>query len=78
MDEKKIIDLKNKVIDLKRFSFILLALCGFLAIGLVLPDGAVAPEHQAIMVGLNFILLFAALFFHRSAMAAQRIINEEE
>ncbi|MDG5786487.1 YrhC family protein [Evansella sp. AB-P1] len=77
MDEKKIIDLKNKVIDLKRFAFILLALCGFLAIGLVLPDN-IAGEHQGMMIGLNALLLIAAIYFHRTALATQRKLLEEE
>ncbi|MBU9713353.1 YrhC family protein [Evansella tamaricis] len=71
------IDLKNKVIDLKRFAFILLALSGFLSVGLVLPNETITAEQQGMIVGLIGILLLSAFFIHRSAMTTQRIINEE-
>ncbi|SDY49447.1 YrhC-like protein [Evansella caseinilytica] len=77
-DEKKLADLKNKVADHKRFAFILLALSGFLSIGLVIPNDAIADGQHGKMVGLIVALLISAFFFHKSAMKTQRIVNEEE
>lgn len=77
MTEKHLNDLKNKVIDLKRFAFILLALSGFLSIGLVIP-GAILVEQQGMMIGLLVVLLISAFYCHRSAMAVQHKIYEEE
>ncbi|MDQ0254295.1 hypothetical protein J2S74_001670 [Evansella vedderi] len=78
MSEKQLTDLKHKVTDLKRFAFILLALSGFLCVGLVLPNEGVTVQQQGMLVGLVFILLIGAFGLHRIAMETQRKINEEE
>ncbi|ADU29808.1 YrhC family protein [Evansella cellulosilytica] len=78
MSDKKINELKNKVIDFKRFAFILLALCGFISLGLVLPHESVAPHHQTIMIGMLVVMLMMAFVFHRIAMHSQQKLYEEE
>ena len=78
MTEKNLNDLKNKVTDFKRFSFIILAITSFLAIGLVLPTDFSAGDQQGMVIGIIAALLIAAFYFHRSAMNTQHKINEEE
>lgn len=78
MDEKKINDLKNKVVDFKRFSFILLSLCGFLSVGLILPSISLAKEGYLLVISLIVVLLVSSIFFHRSAMACERKLYSEE
>lgn len=78
MTEKKLHDMKNKVTDFKRFAFILLAISGFLTIGLALPTEFSAGEQQGLLAGIIIVLLIAAYFFHRQAMNTQHEINEEE
>ncbi|MCD8511129.1 MAG: YrhC family protein [Bacillus sp. (in: Bacteria)] len=77
MSDKQMKELQNKVIDLKRFAFILLALSGFLSIGLVIP-GAIIVEQQGMMIGLLVTLLLSAFYCHRSAMATRQKLYEEE
>lgn len=78
MDEKKLQDLKSKVIDYKRFSYILLSLCGFLSMGLVLPTITLDGKNFIIVIALIFSLLIGAIAFHRSAMNYERKIYNEE
>ncbi|MBU9722560.1 MULTISPECIES: YrhC family protein [Bacillaceae] len=78
MNEKELMDLKDKVIDLKRFAFILIALSGFLSVGLILPTDSIATEYQGLVVGIIAVLLVGAVWFHRAAMRTQKIVNEEE
>ena len=78
MDKKRLIDLENKMIDYKRFSFILLSLSAFLSIGLLLPTGALAENNYLVIFGFIFFSVLAAILLHRSAMSLKQKIYEEE
>lgn len=78
MDKSRLADLKSKMIDYKRFSFILLSLSAFMAIGLLLPTGALAERDSLIIIGFIFLSVIAALNLHRTAMSIREKIFEEE
>lgn len=79
MDDKTLQALKDKMIDFKRFSFILLSLCGFLSIGLVLPTVTLDEKSYFIVISIIVGLLICSILFHRSAMVCKRkIYNNEE
>ncbi|UCZ54402.1 YrhC family protein [Bacillus shivajii] len=78
MTDKKIQDLKFKVADFKRFAYILLAISGFMALGMVLPGNEAVAGQEGLLMALVGGLLIGSFFFHRQAMNIQRLIHEEE
>ncbi|WP_078552705.1 YrhC family protein [Bacillus alkalicellulosilyticus] len=76
MDEKQLQTLKDKVVDYRRYAYILLSISIFLFIGLLIPnETTLGPEY---MVAVVFIMLFTAVVFNRRATICQNKINEEE
>lgn len=78
MTDKKVQDLKLKMTDFKRFAYILLALSGFMAIGMMLPGNTAVSGQETLMIAIVAGLLIGAFFFHRSAMNIQNHLNKDE
>ncbi|RDI44072.1 YrhC family protein [Falsibacillus pallidus] len=68
----------NKMMDYKRFAFILMALSAFLYIGVVIPAaGKTLHKEYALMAGTLASTAFAAYFFFQS-IKLRKILNESE
>ncbi len=70
--------LQEKVVDYKRYAYILLALSVFLFLGLIVPNEAATLNQQKILIGLNICSLVFAAFFHKMAMKCQEQLYREE
>lgn len=78
MDKNRMVDLKNRATDYKRFAFVLLSLSAFLSIGLLLPTGVLVEKDYLIIIGFIFLSILVAINLHRTAMSLQKKIYEEE
>ncbi|WP_088102579.1 YrhC family protein [Halalkalibacter urbisdiaboli] len=78
MREKLVEDLESKILDYKRFAFILLSLSIFLFIGLIVPTTAIKIELQGFVVAGVFIMLGLAFICHRMAMKIQQQMHSDE
>lgn len=70
--------LEDKVVDYKRFAFILLALSVFMFIGLIIPNEGVGLIQQIILILLSSNSIAFAVIFHRKAMKVRKLLNEEQ
>lgn len=78
MEEKKTVDLRNKITDYTRFSMILLTLGVFLGAGSYVPfEGK--TEYDQIFLGLASIILIGASFlFNRMVMKLRDKLDNEQ
>ncbi len=77
MEDKKIRIIEEKIIDFRRYAFILLSLSIFLFLGLVSPNepSYIQPIHLIVSI---FIVLGFALYFHRKSSFYQKKLYEEQ
>ncbi|WP_280768570.1 YrhC family protein [Salipaludibacillus daqingensis] len=77
MTEKEELKLKNKVVDYRRFAFILLALSGFLMIGVVLPNQSAQVNSQLMLLIATGILLVLSVIMHLISKRTTKLLNQE-
>ncbi|MBM7097177.1 YrhC family protein [Bacillus sp. H-16] len=78
MSQQQVETLKAKVTDYRRYAFVMLALSIFMFVGILIPNEALAAEHQPILMGMNVVALLAAVVFHRIAMGTEKKLHEDE
>ncbi|NEU31595.1 hypothetical protein GN156_12555 [bacterium LRH843] len=77
MADRQLKLLKEKIIDYKRFGFVLFSLSIFLFIGLLIPTEGIASQMPGMVIGAIFISLTLAAVFHQLAMKAEKQLHNE-
>ncbi len=70
-------DLKIKIADYKRFSFMLLSLSAFLYIGSIIPFEGKEGMDQIVLLAVSYCSIGIALFFYRKITIWKKIVKEE-
>ncbi|WP_416149256.1 YrhC family protein [Salipaludibacillus sp. HK11] len=78
MTEKQEMKLQHKADDYRRFAFILLALSGFLMVGIVLPNESTLVNAQAILLAGTGLLLVLSVIMHLISKKAMKVIHESD
>lgn len=78
MEEKAVKILEEKITDYKRFAFILLALTGFLFVGLIVPTEGISSMQQLFLIAGSVCTILFAVLFHRKAMKCQEQLYKED
>ncbi|WLR44019.1 YrhC family protein [Bacillus carboniphilus] len=72
--------LYERMNDLKRYSFVLLALSSFLYLGLVLPENNViqTDQHQIVTTIVSLIFIGSSLLCLKRSFYYRKLIQEED
>ena len=70
--------LQEKMVDLKNFSYILLAASGFFYLGLVLVGQDKSNLQLTILVGVTYLFLGLAFLFRHLSNKYQNILEDQE
>ncbi|MBM7645845.1 hypothetical protein JOD45_002064 [Scopulibacillus daqui] len=74
MSERELKDLKLKVIDYRRFSFIFMILSMFLYIGTLIPfQGKTVEKTEILTCSCLGVMIIALLFFWRMQVAKKKL-----
>ncbi|OZM58004.1 hypothetical protein CIB95_05370 [Lottiidibacillus patelloidae] len=65
-----------KMNDFSRFGIVLLALSGFLFLGLLIPYEGKEASHAPYLIAANFTFIFTSAFFFQKAMKIKKQIDE--
>ncbi|HET6871879.1 MAG TPA: YrhC family protein [Sporolactobacillaceae bacterium] len=77
MEDKQLQNLKHKILDYKRFSFIFLFIGAFINIGSALPfAGKTTGKADTLMIA-SFIFIIISLLFYRSLYKAKKLYEEK-
>ncbi|PYZ94180.1 hypothetical protein CR194_01180 [Salipaludibacillus keqinensis] len=78
MTEQKETKLKHKIEDYRRFAFILLALSGFLLLGMVLPNETVQASDYTLLIVMTGVLVVAAVSLHASSIKTEKVLYQDD
>lgn len=78
MAENETTELKHKVIDYRRFAFIIIALAGFLMVGAVLPGESAQVLHTGWLLTGVAALLVAAVTLHGVSVKTEQELYAED
>ncbi|MBB5174021.1 YrhC family protein [Texcoconibacillus texcoconensis] len=70
--------LQAKMNDYFRFAFVLLALTGFMAVGLIIPDAGLSTGQYPVFIALIIGSLVTSVYFHAKAIRLRSKINKDE
>ncbi|WLD92177.1 YrhC family protein [Alkalihalobacillus sp. AL-G] len=77
MSKAMVKDLKIKIADYKRFSFVLLGLSAFLYLGSIIPFEGKQGIDQIILLAISYSAIGVALFFYRKITIWKKVIKEQ-
>ncbi|MCF6138026.1 YrhC family protein [Pseudalkalibacillus berkeleyi] len=78
MSKEMVRNIKDKIADFKRFSFVLLSLSAFLYIGSIVPFEGKETADQLILLSASYTSIGVALVFYRKISVWKKKLNTNQ
>lgn len=78
MDKKTVINIQHKIIDYKRFGFILFSLSAFLYLGSIIPFEGKNSLDTLLLSSASLTAIIIAIVFHVKTNKLKRQLAEED